>query len=253
MRTLLLIVGIAWATGAQAADPNVGEVALQAAETHEAHCADTRGNDIAVLGEALAQVSTRLQEVNTAFESTHDASLLFWRGLLSLCLDRDDLGAADLQAFVETVGDQPAYAQQVQDAERRLRRVQVRSIRRSSGGPAPGGLALGVGLGAGAGAFAGLSGWQALELRTTTDNLTLGRLNRDEIDAAYLEGPRIADRANAFLGTSVGLGIGSIAAAVITGVTARSGGRSLARGAPPPVVVVTPSPGGVQVQFGGTW
>ncbi len=232
---------------------DVAGAALAAAQVHEAQCADTRGNDVSVFGAAMGRVSDALVQVSGAYDRSRDPSLLFWRGLLALCVGRDDVGAADLSAFLDAVGSQSAYADQSRDAQRRLRRVQVAADRGASSGPDPGGIVAGAGMAAGAGAFAGLSSWQALELRTTTQNLQEGRYQTAEIDAALLEGPLQADRANAFLGAATGLGVGSLVSFIVTAATNASDRSNAAWHAPAPVFAALPLEGGALVTVGVSW
>jgi hypothetical protein len=241
------------AAASETVQVNVGAVALGAALVHEESCADTRGNDVSVMGTALSRASAALVEVSEAYTASGDPSLLFWRGLLALCIDREDVGTADLNRFLVSVQNDSAYAEQVRDAKRRLRRAEVTLDRSRPAGPNPGGMVTGAGLAAGAGAFAGLSSWQAIELRTATDNLELGRLRTSEIDYALVEGPLQADRDNAFLGLASGLAVGSLTSFIIAAATSTDAPTRAAWKAPAPVIAALPTETGVQITLGGVW
>ena len=277
MLTALCLGAPAWAQPADADDPaaedpadpdadpadpaaepappqvDVAAAAMAASQVHEQHCADTSGNDVSVFGAAMSQGSGALVEVSAAYDATKDPSLLFWRGLLALCIGREDVGATDLQAFLDGVEGQSAYSDQIRDARRRLRRVQVSLERGSDSTPAPGGIVAGVGLAAGTGAFAGLSSWQAVELRLATENLVEGRFQQADIDAALEEGPQQAERANAFLGAAVGMGVRSLVAFVVTAATRGRSAGAASWNAPAPVLALAPTPGGAHLTVGVRW
>ncbi len=252
---LLLLSAPAWAQegGEPVSEANVGTAALAAAQVHEEHCADTRGNDVSVFGTAMAQVSGALVSVSETYDATQDPSLLFWRGLLAICVGREDVGAIDLQTFLEGVDGQSAYADQIRDANRRLRRVFVTQERAPTPPRNPGGAVLGAGLVAGAGAFAGLSGWQADRLRAAEESVLNDGLQGATLDEAWDDGGDSADRANAFLGASIGLATGSLVSFIITAATADKGPDRAAWKAPAPVVAAAPTNTGVQITVGGEW
>lgn len=258
MRTIAVVLMMLAAAPAAAQEASEGPVdvnaaALVASSVHEEHCADTRGNDTSVFGAALAATSAAFVEIDKAYAATQDPSLLYWRGLLALCINREDAGAADLTSFLEGVGDDKAYTGQIKDAQRRLRRVQL--SQRSSGAPAAipnaGGVAATLGLGIGAGTLGGLTAWSSSELEHLQSQLANGELRTEAIDQALIDGPTYETRANALIGATAGVGAGALIAGVITALTADRDGSTASWSAPS--VAAVPTRGGVQIVVGGAW
>ncbi len=252
MRHTARLALIPFAVMALAAAPT--DVAIQAAEVHEELCADAAGNDISSAGSSIARVSGTWVEVSEAYEESKDQSLLYWRGLLALCIGRDDLGSADLEAFVATSGDDKALVGQVKDAKKRLRRVSAKSAPASTG-PDPGGIALGVGLAGGAAGLGGLSGWQNQVRLDLEARFESGGAQTAELDAIQSEtGPAAARNSGLFLATASGLAVGAVTALIIT---AARGGPNAVAGAPvsPPIyAIAAPLPdGGFALTVGGAW
>ena len=126
---LCLVATPALAQDAAAPDPNAA--ALRASMVLEAHCADVAAGSATKSAQALSAVSPALTQVSEAHDATGEAFLLYWRGRLNLCLDREDRAKEDLEAFVAQAGDEPMYTDQLQQSSRLLRIIE----RRSKGGP----------------------------------------------------------------------------------------------------------------------
>lgn len=141
------------------APPDASQAALQASMVLEAHCADVAAGTATKSARALSAVSPALTQVSEAHDATGKAFLLYWRGRLNLCLDREDRATEDLEAFVAQVGDDATYRDQAKWATRLLRVIERRSKGRATI-QTPGLAAAGGALLGGAGALSGLSGWQ---------------------------------------------------------------------------------------------
>lgn len=250
-RTTFRMALIPFAMLALAATP--AEVAVKAAEVHEELCADAAGNDISSAGSSIARVSGTWVEVSEVYEETKDQSLLYWRGLLALCIGRDDLGAADLEGFITAAGDDKAVITQVKDAKKRLRRVSRPDDRPA--GPDPGGIVLGAGLAGGAAGFGGLSGWQssaAVDLATRYESGEAQTAELDQIEAET--GPAATRNSAIFLGVAGGLAVGSVVALVVTAARGNAKSAAYTPAVPPVYAIAAPLPeGGFAVTVGGAW
>ncbi len=105
MKLLLLFVSLAFAGPAD-------DAAIEADRVNQAACLDVaEQRAVNKAGVAMAEVSVvwvRVDEVYTAAPAPKPKHLLYWRGVLGQCLDRDELARADL----------------VRDAKRRITRLE---------------------------------------------------------------------------------------------------------------------------------
>jgi len=217
-------------------------VALRAAEVLEEHCAEVAAGAATGSAQAVAAVSPVLAEVSEAHDLSGASYLLFWRGRLNYCLDREERARSDFEAFTTQVGDDPAFVTQVRQARalvRRILRTQRSSPRIHDRGlaVAAGGLFLTSGL------FAGLSAWQwsvALDLQVDHD-----RGNRAWAETAVIagQGQTAVDTQRVLLGAAIGCG-----AAGLVGLLSSMAPR---RSPPPAVVGVAPGRRGVALVVGG--
>ena len=122
-------VALCMATLLSAAAVSAGELERIALEAHGAHsvgCADVAGDKVGRAADALVLVSTAYSKVHDSYKSApapKPTFLLYWRGVLGQCLDRDELAGIDLRAFIEAERGNDEYGEQVRDARRRLRRL----------------------------------------------------------------------------------------------------------------------------------
>ena len=148
-------------------------------------------------------------------------------------------------------GDDASLSDQVGDARRHLRRLgsPVASAQPRSSGA---GVAVGVGLAAGGGVLAGLSGWQASEVQRLQAAFQSAELDWDARVTEYAEpGEQAATASNALLGGAVGLGVGGVAAAVVS-LLARPRGQ--ASTSPSVQFALVPDPaGGGRLIVAGRW
>jgi hypothetical protein len=108
----------------QSAARTAESAALAAVAAHEAWCADVRSaSDEAKAADATAEVAAAWREVDVALEMSREPYLLYWRGLLAECLRHPDRALGSLREFVTAAGDDPSLGALVQDAERRIRRL----------------------------------------------------------------------------------------------------------------------------------
>jgi hypothetical protein len=228
------------------AEPDATAIAARASEAHERLCSDVAAAQSTKSFEASAEVSAVLAEVSRTYDRTPEPWLLYWRGLLAGCAEREERAIEDLKAFVVWAADEPSLASQVQDAKRRLRRYGIPDPtlpERGASSAAPG-IAVGAGLLGAGGALGALAGWQASILSTQQENFEQSTLPWDERVAEYGEpGQRTASRTNGLLSVGIGCGVGGAVALAITAATGKRG----------PGVAVLPTEGGAVVSFGGQW
>jgi hypothetical protein len=218
------------------------DAAERAASTHEAWCSDVAAARSTTSFEASAAVSAVLAEVSRAYDRTPEVWLLYWRGLLAACAEREERAIDDLSAFAAAADGDPALADQVTDARRRLRRLMGGSPAPAPAPPPPA-IAIGVGLFAGGAAFAGLSGWQASEVQRHQVGFEESELAWAARVTTWAEpGEQAAVASNALLGAAIGVGVGGVATMVLSSLV---GGRV--------GVAVAPTEQGVAVVVGGTW
>jgi hypothetical protein len=117
------VVGLLLIAATAQAGP-ADDAAQKAAQVHSEVCVRGVERDHASAITMHAQVAEALSDVNTAYGSTEQAWLLYWRALLALCLDEGELAGVDLQLFLDAHGDDPVFATLAQDARRRLRRAE---------------------------------------------------------------------------------------------------------------------------------
>lgn len=163
VRFSLVLVALLLAEGVAAGEAEVDApaIALKAQETKDRYCSAAAGDNVTTAAESVAAVGAVWAEVSAALESTRKLYLLYWRGVLGQCLDQEAKALGDLKAFVAASARSESLPALVEDAERRIRRLEGQPPGRASP-PTPGRGALigGTVLGVAAGALGGLGGWQ---------------------------------------------------------------------------------------------
>ena len=213
------------------------QAALMASRVLETHCMEVAAGAATRSALALSAVSPALTTVSAAHDETGEAYLLFWRGRLNLCLDREERAQEDLQAFVDQVGENPTYAPQVQQARRLIRRIERAHARPAIRTPAlavTGGALLG-----GAGALAALSGWQwsvAIDKQAQHD-----AGNRPWVETQLLaqEGQQALTAQRVLAGSAVAPAVGGVLSFVLSTVPSKGAPK-----AGPAAAVAVPTPDG---------
>ena len=220
--------------------------ALSASEVLDAHCADVAAGRATESAQAAAAVSAVLSEASAAHDATGEAYLLFWRGRLNLCLDREDRAREDLEAFAAQTDDDPAYAPQLAQARAHLRRL-ARAERPRPTILTPGVAVVGGVLLAGSGALAGLGAWQW----TVAED---GARQYLEGQRLYAESQSIAESANAaqtasgvLVGSALASGVGGALSIVLSTLAPRS------KAAPVSLAASPTADGGFVLVAGGAW
>ncbi len=152
----MLCVGIVTPAAAQDTDVlSPEEAALLASRVQAEVCADVAASNPETQAAAMMLAAPAWGQVSAAYRTHGKAYLLYWRGLLAECLDKEDQAATDYAAFVDAMGSDSAYASQTKDARRRLRRLlPSTSGAQSSVGSEGSGLGPGIVLGGVGGATA---------------------------------------------------------------------------------------------------
>ena len=245
-----LLAALLASSGAHAQEPadapSPEATAQAAAEVVDLHCAEVAAGKATASAEALAAVAPVLAQVSRVHDASGATYLLYWRGLLNACVGQEERGIEDLEAFLAGVGNQPAYAAQVQQARVRLRRLKGEPPAPSVAPQTVGGVVAGGALLGASGALAGLSGWQGQLLRDAQASFAAGTRPWSETDEFGQEGDDAAAASNALLAASIGSGV---AGAVVIAVTAATG-----KGQPAVGAALVPLPtGGMAFQLGGRW
>ena len=242
---LLSAVLAAGSASAQEPAPDAAAAAQAAAEVVDLHCASVDAGKSTESAEALVAVTPVLARVSRAHDATGETYLLYWRGVLGACVGQEERGIADLENFLASAGDDPAYAAQVREAGARLRRLTgAPPEKAASRGAAPGIVAGAALLGTG-GALGGLSAWQGQVLQDAQTEFEAGTKLWADTETVGQEGDVAAAASNGLLAAGI---VSGVAGAVVIGVTAATGNpRSAA-------VVLMPLPqGGLALNIGGRW
>jgi len=221
-----------------AAAPDPEQAALQAAMVLEAHCADVAAGTATKSAQALSAVSPALTQVSEAHDATGQAFLLFWRGRLNLCLDREERAKEDLEAFVAQTADEPMYTDQVKEADKLLRILE----RRSEGRPTiqtPGLAAAGGALLGGAGALAGLSGWQWTEAQASLADFEDGGEPWADAEVIRQQGQTSLTAQRVLMGSAVASGVAGVTSFILSTV-----GKGKAAGTTAATPLLVPTEGG---------
>lgn len=237
------------AGSAQAAASDDDEAAQQAAQAAadvvDLHCADVVAGRATESAEALAAVSPVLAQVSRAHDASGATYLLFWRGLLNACVGQEGRGVEDLEGFLASVGDDPAYAAQVTEAQSRLRRLKgepdpALATSKAVPGIVAGGVLLGTG-----GVLAGLSGWQGQITQDAQAEHIAGSRDWVLTDEIGQRGEEAATASNALLAASIGTGVAGAVVIAVAAATGKAGST---------VALLAPLPeGGVALQLWGQW
>lgn len=218
-----------------------GEVAAQAADVWQEHCADTQAAKGSQVGDSFVAVGSAFADVSKAIEAGPVPSLYYWRGLLGSCLGREDLVDEDLRTFLKKVEDDPVYAAQADDARRRLRIV----LRSATGPNVPHPAGIVAGIGTASGSVVTLVG--SLDAHQTYRGsysyLLSGAQSTDDFPSEEAIGQEAVTRANVLGISSVALTATSIAAFIVSAVTAK----------PNITAAVVPTDQGLALTVGGRW
>lgn len=209
------------------------EVATTAYSVHNENCADLQTSVAHMSAPALASVSEAWQEVEDSYQAYKEPYLLYWRGLLTLCIGNTAQGIADLQQFVGSETDRVAYGSMIKDAKRRLRIAERAGVkvekastvsmstdlrqRRARKVAAPG-VVLGTLMLAG-GAASGVVGalhWQQTN-QVREDLYYPEPLSAADLESWIEDGRRYAHNGNLLVGIGGGLVVGSLIPYIIAG------------------------------------
>jgi len=140
--TLAVLPGVAMAQATDTAD-----LAVQAANTHETHCANMQGKDMEAAVKGFQEVAGVWGDIDAAMKAsdTPQPYLLYWRGLLAQCLDKTEEATSDLEGFLkaaefmEAVDEERHGQLQAMAADARRR---IKQLRRGTGVIRPSATAL---------------------------------------------------------------------------------------------------------------
>lgn len=222
--------------------------ALRAAQVLDEYCADVAAGKATESAQALSAVGPVLAEVSAAHDASGAPYLLYWRGRLNLCLDREGRAEEDLFLFIEAAGDDPAYRTQVQLARSLLRRASrakasTGALIHTPGAAVAGGALLGVGA-----ALGGLSAWQWREASSRHEDYVNGGIPWSQSEQLLNDSQAAQTRSQVLLGVAVGSSVGGLVSFVLSTVKPRAATGSLSS------ATLMPLPGGgVAVTMGTQW
>jgi len=101
---------------------DASKVAIEALAVHDEHCASMAGIRIEK-ADAMVAVAPVWKKVTESYQRTGASYLLYWRGMLELCLNMKGDAIDDLEAFLKEEGENPEFTGLARDARRRLRRL----------------------------------------------------------------------------------------------------------------------------------
>ena len=248
-----LVALVALGTGPALAGkiPEQQWAAVQAADTHAKYCGEGVDQTIESSGSAIAEVGKMWASLDGLPERTGATGLLYWRGLLAECLDRQDHAIADLTQFLEAHKHDTTWVEPVRDAIRRLQRMGVESEPSPTARPA--GRILGFSLaglmGAGSGVMGALAGVRSGHRQELETLYYSGSLRTDDFTTVDTQGQAATQDINGFAAGAVGLAAGAATAVLVSALAPNSGGGTLHRIA----AIGVPTPGGLWLGIGGHW
>jgi len=110
----------------QAPTVNAADAAALAHAVHQEHCARLAAGDKQQAASAILAVTPVWAEVDEVLDATGESYLVYWAGMLSLCLGQEPRGIADLKRFLSLEQGNSQFTMLVRDAERRLRRLGIK-------------------------------------------------------------------------------------------------------------------------------
>ncbi len=236
----------------EAADPDPSVVASQAFEVVQEYCAQTSMNNVTAAAKAVSEVTDIWDRVNLALRSTRKVYLLYWRGVLAQCLNREDAALSDLHEFMAARSDSSLFLSLVEDARRRVRRLERKpgmggtNLKRRRAGL----IALGAGFSAGAVTFGVLGGWQWQQGLETQTLLTDVVHERADILSLKSQMEGHAQATTGLVSLAIGMGVASTATWIVTAVSSGSPSGRLSQ---IPIPSVMPLEQGAVVSWGVQW
>jgi hypothetical protein len=109
------------------------KVAIEADSVNQEFCIDIYNKE-GTMGSGMIKVAEVWRDLDESYTANEVGYLLYWRGALGQCLGSIDSAKTDLAAFIKSQGNSTMFATLVRDAQKRLRRLGMKS--QSTGGPA---------------------------------------------------------------------------------------------------------------------
>ena len=237
-------------------DEGVEALALRAQEVHERSCPEVAARSTTVAAQEARFVVAAWADLSEAYETDRQPWVLYWRGMLAICLGQVDRGTADLFEFIDVSQGDPNLAALVKEARRRIVRLDSQSAIAPPREAVPG-LVVGVGLAALAGGAAVGVGAIDAPLAQVRALVTGGGNDAAVLDAALAEGDRLYGAQIALVCSVAGLGAGAVAALVSAAGQNRQARlkrrRLLGSSSRGPAVGVVPTDGGATVVWVMQW
>ncbi len=112
---------------------DVEELATLANDVNQEYCAEIYTQDVRLAAQGYQRVAAAWEAVDLGYEENSSSILLYWRAVLAQCLGQDEIAQRDLLDLVQrsTDAEDDELAGMLGDAQRRLKRLEARSDRRS--------------------------------------------------------------------------------------------------------------------------
>lgn len=249
---------------AEVGAPSYEEVALEAQRIHSEYCGSLQGTDRGLAGESFAVVGPVWGRVSKSYQEGGPIFLLYWSGLLSQCLGRNDDAVTDLRAFLASEESRPLVSM-VADAGWRLKRrargqTVGTSSRKGPRGPSPGvrrvvpTLLPGIGLAAGGAVLGGIAAAQWGALSETSSLPQVGAASsgmlRSELDTKIADFRAGQAQFQALAAVAAGLAASSLVSFVIAGAADQ---RARAKSRKQAQLYIAPGPGGLYLGVSASW
>ncbi len=225
--------------------PSSEQLAIEAAQVQGEHCANAASRLDTSGARSISIVSDTWVRVSERYDQSGESYLLYWRGVLAQCMDKEDFALQDLENFISRSEGNALWATLIKDATRRTRQLSRKTGRTTttrSQAPAPSSAVLGVVLGAslaGASAGCGIAGasWWSRSQEKADLIRALPQEQRQELIALeeYVDGNQAWRTSSVLTVAAIGLGAGAMVSFL---VTARNGASATAS-VPPPVLIPT--------------
>ena len=226
--------------------PSSEQLAIEAAQVQGEHCANAASRLDTSGARSISIVSDTWVRVSERYDQSGESYLLYWRGVLAQCMDKEDFALQDLENFISRSEGNALWATLIKDATRRTRQLSRKTGRTTtttrSQAPAPSSAVLGVVLGAslaGASAGCGIAGadfWNQSQIKAEQIR-ELEQDQRQVLEATqqYQEGDSAWRTSSVLTVAAIGLGAGAMVSFLVTA----GNGASATASIPPPVLIPT--------------
>ena len=227
--------------------PSSEQLAIEAAQVQSEHCANAASRLDTSGARSISIVSDTWVRVSERYDQSGESYLLYWRGVLAQCMDKEDFALQDLENFISRSEGNALWATLIKDAKRRIRQLSRKTDNtrpNRPAAPAPNDAILGIVLGASLAAASAGSGiaaasWWSRSQEKADLIRALPQDQRQDLLATeeYEDGNQSWRISSALTVAAIGLGAGAMVSFLVTA----GKGASATASVPPPVLIPTRS------------